>query len=136
MNFIAKHQQLDESNRYMEITLIEAERDLLAKVVWVEAQGECFEGQQAVAEVVLNRLVSGDFPDTITEVIYEKGQFRSVPYLEKATPWDIQYQAIESALYGPYVLPMDVMYFASQATNDCIWGVIGGHVFCYQEDHS
>ena len=94
MNFIEKHQQLDESNRYMGITLTEAERDLLAKVVWVEAQGECFEGQQAIAEVVLNRLVSGDFPDTITEVIYEKGQFRSVPYLEKATPWDIQYQAI------------------------------------------
>ena len=108
--------------------------DLLAKVVWVEAQGESFEGQQAVAEVALNRLVSPDFPDTLYDVIYAEGQFRSAPFLEDATPWQVQYEAIEAALYGPNVLPMDVMYFAQQPTNDNVWGKIGGHVFCYQEE--
>ena len=39
-----------------DIVLNAEDRQLLAKVIWVEAQGECFEGQQAVAEVVLNRL--------------------------------------------------------------------------------
>ena len=120
--------------RYPGITLTQGDIDLLAKVVWVEAQGECFEGQQAVAEVVLNRLVSGDYPDTLTDVIYAEGQFRSVPFLEDATPWQVQYEAIERALYGPYVMPMDVMFFAQQPTNGNVWGKIGGHVFCYQEE--
>ncbi len=117
--------------RYPGITLTADDLDLLAKVVWVEAQGESFEGQQAVAEVVLNRLVSGDYPDTVTDVIYAEGQFRSVPFLEDAVPWQVQYEAIEGALYGPYVLPMDVMFFAQQPTNNKVWGKIGGHVFCY-----
>ena len=120
--------------RYPGITLTQGDMDLLAKVVWVEAQGESFEGQQAVAEVALNRLVSPDFPDTLYDVIYAEGQFRSAPFLEDATPWQVQYEAIEAALYGPNVLPMDVMYFAQQPTNDNVWGKIGGHVFCYQEE--
>lgn len=119
--------------RYPGITLTANDLDLLAKVVWVESQGESFEGQQAVAEVVLNRLVSGNYPDTLSDVIYAEGQFRSVPFLDDATPWQVQYEAIEGALYGPYVLPMDVMFFAQQPTNDNVWGKIGGHVFCYQE---
>lgn len=119
--------------RYPGITLTAEDLELLAKVVWVEAQGECFEGQQAVAEVALNRLASEDFPSTLWDVIYGEGQFRSVPLLEEATPWQVQYEAIEAALYGPYVLPMDVMYFAQTPTNNNVWGKIGGHVFCYQE---
>lgn len=119
--------------RYPDITLTAADLDLMAKVVWVEAQGESFEGQQAVAEVILNRLASEHFPDTVSDVIYAEGQFRSVPYLEDATPWQVQYDAIESALYGPNVLPIDVMYFAQQPTNENVWGTIGGHVFCYEE---
>ena len=117
--------------RYPGITLTQGDIDLLAKVIWVEAQGESFEGQQAVAEVALNRLVSEQFPSTLHDVIYGEGQFRSVPYLDKATPWQVQYEAIEGALYGPYVLPMDVMFFAQQPTNSNVWGKIGGHVFCY-----
>ena len=70
-----------ETSRYPDITLTDEERNLIAKLICMEAASEPFDGQQAVAEVVLNRLVSGDFPDTITEVIYEKEQFRSVPYL-------------------------------------------------------
>ena len=119
--------------RYSGITLTVDDLDLLAKVVWVEAQGESFEGQQAVAEVVLNRLASANYPNTLHDVIYAEGQFRSVPYLDDATPWQVQYDAIECALYGPYVLPMDVMYFAQQPTNYNIWGTIGGHVFCYEK---
>ena len=107
---------------------------LLAKVVWVEARGECNEGQQAVAEVVLNRLVSEDFPDTIHDVIYAENQFRSAKFLDEAQPYQLQYEMIENALYGPYVLPEDVYYFATSAKTDKIWGRIGGHVFCYAED--
>lgn len=129
--FLYREEKVERQCRYPGLTLTNEDIDLLARVVWVEAQGESFEGQQAVAEVALNRLVSGDFPNTMQDVIYGEGQFRSVPYLEDAEPWQTQYDAIESALYGPYVLPMDVMYFAQEATNSNVWGRIGGHVFCY-----
>lgn len=110
------------------------EIQLLAKVVWVEARGECEEGQQAVAEVALNRLVSEDFPDNLWDVIYGENQFRSAKYLNEAEPYQMQYEAIENALYGPYVLPEDVYYFATTPKTDKVWGRIGGHIFCYAED--
>ena len=116
--------------RYPDIQLTLEEKQLLARVVWVEAQGESLEGQQAVAEVVLNRMASSDYADTLKGVIYAENQFRSVPYLEDAQPYQAQYEAIESAIYGPYVLPEDVMHFATYAVNGNVWGRIGGHIFC------
>ena len=121
-----------EASRYSGIELTAEERQLLARVVWVEARGESAEGQQAVAEVVLNRMAAAGFPDTLSGVIYAEGQFRSVPYLEDAEPYQAQYDAIEAALYGPNVLPTDVFYFATTPTNNNIWGKIGGHIFCYR----
>jgi spore germination cell wall hydrolase CwlJ-like protein len=109
------------------------EEDLLAKVVWAEARGESPEGQQAVAEVVLNRMVSENFANSLEAVIYGDGQFRSVPVLKDAEPWQAQYDAIEAALYGPNILPLDVVYFTRWETNDNVWGQIGKHIFCYEE---
>jgi len=120
--------------RYPEIELSFAERQLLARVVWAEARGESEEGQQAVAEVVLNRMASGDFPDDIRDVIYGEEQFRSVSVLGRAQPGKAQYDAIERAIYGPYILPENVVYFATFAVNENIWGTIGGHIFCYGHD--
>ena len=93
------------------------------------------EGQQAVAEVALNRIASGDFPNNLHDVIYGQGQFRSVPRLDKAEPFQAQYEAIERAIYGPYILPKEVVYFATKPTNSNIWGQIGGHIFCYGNDY-
>jgi len=131
--FIYKEEKpVKEESRYPDIELTAEERNLLARVVWVEARGESFEGQQAVAEIVFNRLSSGNFGETLSNVIYGEGQFRSVPYLEDAEPIQTQYDAIESALYGPSVLPLDVYYFATTPTNANVWGKIGGHIFCYE----
>lgn len=123
-----------EDARYPGIELSVAERQLLARVIWVEARGESWEGQQAVAEVVLNRMASDNFPDELRDIIYGEGQFRSVKFLDDAEPGQAQYQAIERAMYGPYVLPEDVVYFATYSTNDKVWGTIGGHIFCYEND--
>lgn len=117
--------------RYPEFDLTEEEINLLARMVWVEAQGEPLDGQQAVAEVVLNRLADENFPNTLKGVIYAEDQFGSTPYLDDAQPTQTQYEAIERALYGPYVLPMDVVFFAQYAVNRNVWGKIGGHIFCY-----
>ena len=118
--------------RYPDIKLTFVERQLLARVVWAEARGESPEGQQAVAEIVLNRLNSDGFPDILREVIYGEGQFRSVNVLDDADPIQAQYQAIERAIYGPYIQPEDVTYFARYAVNNNVWGTIGGHTFCYE----
>ena len=114
--------------------LTEDEKWFIAKVVWVESRGESREGQQAVAEVVLNRLASDKFPNTLQGVIYAQDQFNSAKFLDKAKPYQMQYEAVENALLGPYVLPEDVFYFATTPKTSKIWGEIGGHVFCYAED--
>ena len=121
--------------RYPDINLTWEEQTLLAKVIWVEARGECPEGQQAVAEVVLNRMVSDNFPDTLSEVIFAEGQFNSAKFLDDADPGQAQYEALENALNGVSVLPIDVVYFARTPKTDKVWGQIGGHVFCYPEDY-
>ena len=55
-----------------------AEKDLLARLVNAEAKGESYEGKVAVATVVLNRVESERFPDTVSEVINDKNQFSPV----------------------------------------------------------
>ena len=59
-------------------TVSSEEKDLMARLVNAEAKGECYEGKVAVATVVLNRVDSPKFPDTITEVINAKNQFSPV----------------------------------------------------------
>ena len=120
--------------RYPGIQLTLEQEDLIAKVIWAESRGESPEGQQAVAEVILNRLASDRFPNTLYDVIYGEGQFRTVPFLKDAEPSQAQYEAIESALYGPNILPQDVYYFATFPATDKVWGQIGGHIFCYAQD--
>lgn len=128
--FLYYEEYLGGDPRYPDIRLTAEDRLLMAKVIWVEAQGESEEGQQAVAEVILNRMASPNFADTLKGVIYAEGQFRSVPYLEDAQPHQAQYEAIERAIYGPYVLPENVVHFATYPTNENVWGQIGGHIFC------
>lgn len=118
-------------SRYADIVLSESDVDLLARIIWLEARGECFDGQQAVAEVVFNRMLSGSFPDTLTDVIYQKGQFSTAANVDKATPGETQYLAIHTALTGANVLPLEVVFFATSPENDNVWGTIGGHTFCY-----
>ena len=133
--YIYSEPQPDHSQtRYPGIRLTLEQEDLLAKVIWAEARGESAEGQQAVAEVVLNRLKSDRFPNTLYDVIHGEGQFRTVPFLKDAEPSQAQYEAIEKALYGPNILPEDVYYFATFPTTEKVWGEIGGHIFCYAEN--
>lgn len=121
-----------ETSRYPDITLTDEERNLIAKLICMEAASEPFDGQQAVAEVVLNRLASGRFQNSVHNIIYAEGQFPSVDYLYKAKPDYSQYKAIEQALAGPYVLPEDVVFYAKFKMNDNYWGQIGSHYFCYK----
>lgn len=127
--------RIDHSNpRYPDLaeSLNASDIDLIARVVWAEARGESMKGQQAVAEVVLNRLHSEYFPDRLYDVVYGEGQFRTAWMLDEATPYQVQYEAIERAIYGPYVLPETVVYFGWEKANQNVWGWIGRHVFCHE----
>ncbi len=55
-----------------------SERELLAALIYCEAGGESYEGQKAVGSVVMNRVYSSYFPNTISGVIYDSGQFTPV----------------------------------------------------------
>lgn len=129
--FIYKAKKNKDTFRYPGISLTEEEIEIMAKLIYMEAQSEPFEGQQAIAEVILNRLQSGDFQSSIKNVIFAEGQFKSADRLYAAEPTHIQYTAVERALNGPYVLPADVVFFAAYQVNDNVWGTIGNHTFCY-----
>lgn len=59
-------------------TILSSDHRLLAKLVYAEARGESYKGQVAVAAVVLNRVASASFPNTISGVVYQKGAFTCV----------------------------------------------------------
>ena len=111
-----------------------SEQDIrdIAAMVYLEARGESFEGQQAVAEVILNRVVSPQFPNSVHAVLYQKRQFTPIKRINKVTPTEMQYKAVREALYGEPILPIDVVFFARKAENKNVWGKIGNHTFCYE----
>ena len=81
------------------------ELDLLAAIIQCEAGGESHTGKVAVGAVIMNRVRSGQFPNTITEVVYQSGQFSPVAsgilssVLSQGARSDC-YQAAQEALNG------------------------------------
>lgn len=73
---------------------------LLAKLITAEAPGEPYDGQVAVAAVVLNRVRSNEFPDTVAAVIYEPGQFSTINKLSRIIPTEMALNAAKSAIEG------------------------------------
>ena len=71
----AQAQQQATQAAQQTVTAANGEQALLAALIFCEAGGEPYEGQVAVGAVVMNRVRSGIFPNSITEVIYQSGQF-------------------------------------------------------------
>lgn len=121
----------EEEDRYDALALSDGDLELLARLVYLEARGEPYEGQVAVAEVVLNRVLSDRFPDTVEEVIYQTGQFTPASYLESTTPGEEQYEAVADAVDGEAcVTGENVVFFSGAPYNDRVYAVIGNHYFC------
>ena len=111
--------------------------NLLARVVYGEARGEPYTGQVAVAAVVLNRVKSSKFPNTISGVIYQNGAFDAVADGQiNMTPDATAKKAAQDALNGWDPSYGAIYYFnPSTATNKWIWSrpmtvTIGKHRFC------
>ena len=111
--------------------------NLLARVVYGEARGEPYTGQVAVAAVVLNRVKSSKFPNTISGVVYQSGAFDAVSDGQiNMTPDETAKKAAQDALNGWDPSYGAIYYFnPSTATNKWIWSrpltvTIGKHRFC------
>lgn len=109
---------------------------LLAKCVYAEARGESYTGQVAVAAVILNRVKSADFPNTIAGVIYQPWAFTAVNDGQiNLEPNQTAYNAARDALNGWDPTYGALYYYnAKTATNKWIYSktttvTIGNHVF-------
>lgn len=109
---------------------------LLAKCVYAEARGESYTGQVAVAAVILNRVKSADFPNTIAGVIYQPWAFTAVNDGQiNLKPNQTAYNAARDALNGWDPTYGALYYYNPRtATNKWIYSkkttvTIGKHVF-------
>lgn len=109
---------------------------LLAKCVHAEARGESYVGQVAVAAVILNRVASPDFPNTIYGVIYQPWAFTAVHDGQiNLEPTYESYQAAQDALNG-WDPTYGALYYYNPAVATSQWiysrqivTTIGDHVF-------
>ena len=110
---------------------------LLARCIYGEARGEPYTGQVAVGAVVLNRVKSSSFPNTIAGVIYQRGAFTAVDDGQiNLTPNETALKAARDALAGWDPTNGCLYYFnPNTATSAWIWSreirlTIGRHHFC------
>ena len=111
--------------------------DLLARVVYGEARGESYVGQVAVAAVVLNRVESASFPNTIAGVVYQAGAFDCVADGQiNLTPDDTAVKAAQDAMNG-WDPTYGCLFYYNPATATSAWMLsrpvklrIGDHNFC------
>lgn len=111
--------------------------NLLSRLVYGEARGEPYSGQVAVAAVVLNRVKSSSFPNTVAGVIYQAGAFDVVTDGQiNLTPNSTAIKAAQDAINGWDPSYGAIYYFnPNTATNSWIWSrpmtvTIGKHRFC------
>ena len=116
---------------------------LLARLINGEARGEPYQGQVAVGSVVLNRVKSPEFPNTIAGVIYQKGQFSCVTdgQFDKAIdPKSTVYKAAKEAMNGAD--PSNgALFFYNPKTTKSKWlfslktvKTIGSHRFAVSQE--
>ena len=109
-----------------------SDRNLLAALIYCEAGGEPYTGQVAVGAVVINRMRSAAFPNTMVGVIYQRGQFSPVASGRLATRLSLGatescYRAADEAMSG--VTPVGNCLYFRRATPQVNGQIIGNHVF-------
>lgn len=110
--------------------------ELLARLVYAESRGEPYEGQVAIAAVVLNRVASSEFPNSVREVIFAPNAFSPVngDQLSHKTNESAR-KAVQEAVNGKDPTNGSLYFFnPDTATSKWIWSrpqtvVIGNHRF-------
>ena len=109
---------------------------LMAKAIYAEGRGESYTGQVAIGAVIMNRVKSPDFPNTIAGVIYQKGAFTAVDDGQiNLEPNETAYSAARDAMNG-WDPTYGCLYYYNPAVATSAWiftretvTVIGKHVF-------
>ena len=116
-----------------EVTFQEGDRYLLASIIYCEAGGEPYAGQLAVGAVVINRVLSSVYPDTVVGVVYQNRQFAPVASgrlalaLAEGRATAACYKAADEAMSGQTNVG-NCVYFRTPIEG--LSGMqIGGHIF-------
>lgn len=134
------HGSLEEEIHFVEALKLEkrkeytsAEKQLIARVVYAEARGELFEGQVAVATVVLNRYESGLYGSSIREIVFAPDQFAITAKYN-----DSGLKAVEEAIDRRGDYPYNMYYFqvsrSKRWRNFVYYKRIGNHSFYLARD--
>ena len=96
-------QEFTYASMIMSRDFCEADSDILLKIAMAEAEEESTEGKALVMLVVLNRVLSDQFPDTIEDVVFQSRQFS--PVIEGGRYWTTEpdrdcYEALELVMHG------------------------------------
>lgn len=132
MRTYSKQQEIIDTQEQIEEEIYEGELELLAQLVRAEAGNQPLEGKRAVVDVVLNRVDSDLFPNTISEVIFQEGQFSCIKDggFDKAA-WTVDDSDFEAVMLEiSNRTDCEIMFFSS---GNCANGVyaysIGDHYF-------
>ena len=130
---VAKAPQKKTSN----VQPIDEDTYQLARIIHAEAKGESYSGKLAVGNVVLNRVSSDQFPNTIEGVIFQSGQFS--PVMDGSIynkPSNDAIKAAKELREGKRIFGTDVLFFYNPKTSTSDWiftretvTQIGNHVF-------
>ena len=109
---------------------------LMAKAIYAEGRGESYTGQVAIGAVIVNRVKSPQFPNTVAGVIYQKGAFTAVDDGQiNLEPDQTAYNAARDAMNG-WDPTYGCLYYYNPAVATSAWiferqtvTVIGKHVF-------
>ena len=88
-----------------------SEREMLARLVYREANIESLECQMGIVSVVINRWHDGRWGNTLEDVIYAPYQFTPSNLLYQTTPSELNYTAVDLVLQNGCTLPPYCMYF-------------------------
>lgn len=133
---IESEEETKQNYNRWNIELDEDEQELLARITMLEAGNQSSKGQQAVVEVILNRVYDKDFPDTVEGVLSQNDPVQFVTYKNrnssKAQPTEQVYESVKAVLNDETnILPFNTVYFSRGGEKGKkVQEVIEDHVFC------
>lgn len=132
---IAQNEVVELSDEDLALEMMCDDMETVAVMVMAEAGNQDLDGMRLVADVILNRVDSDKFPDTVDEVIYDDGQFGPITdgrFYEVG--WymnDDVYKAVEMEWNRETRLDQDVLYFNTSWDNGSGAFKHGDHWFSY-----
>lgn len=136
---IASSEENKETNKEEQDAVAEKEKDtvdendlmLLAKLIYLENGSGSDEVQLLTGNVVLNRVASKKYPNTIKEVIYQKGQYSVSSKIKSTKPSERAIKNAKRLLEGERFCPSNVVYQSRFKQGSGVYKKINGEYFCY-----